>query len=130
MFYPEGAKAGEYIKFYAQALDTVEIDSTFYGTPREKQVKQWAQMVGDSFTFCPKAPRVLTHDMRLRDIGEPLAEFVRVMGLLGAKRGPILLQMPPDFTRHELDNLRALLPTCTIWATRPSASPSSSGTAP
>ena len=77
-------------------FDTVEIDSTFYGTPREPQVRQWAQMVGDGFTFCPKAPRVLTHDMRLRDIGEPLAEFVRVMGLLGAKRGPILLQMPPD----------------------------------
>ena len=111
VFYPKGKKAGEYIRLYSQVFDTVEIDSTFYGTPREKQVMQWAQMVGDSFTFCPKAPRGLTHDMRLRDIGEPLAEFVRVMGLLGAKRGPILLQMPPDFTRHELDNLRALLPT-------------------
>jgi uncharacterized protein YecE (DUF72 family) len=111
VFYPEGAKAGEYIRLYAQAFDTVEIDSTFYGTPREKQVTQWAQMVPNGFTFCAKVPRVLTHDMRLRDIGEPLAGFVRVMGLLGEKRGPILLQMPPDFTRHELDNLRALLPT-------------------
>ena len=33
------------------------------------------------------------------------------MSLLGAKCGPILLQMPPDFTRQELDNLHDFLPT-------------------
>ena len=110
-FYPEGTPAREYIRLYAQTFDTVEIDSTFYGTPRENQVRQWAQITPDGFTFCPKVPRVITHDMRLRDVGEPLAEFARVMRLLGAKLGPVLLQMPPDFTRHELDNLRAFLPT-------------------
>jgi uncharacterized protein YecE (DUF72 family) len=109
-FYPEGTASRDYIALYAQTFDTVEIDSTFYGTPRESQVQQWAKVTPDGFTFCAKVPRVLTHDMRLRDIGEPLAEFVRVMGLLGEKRGPMLLQFPPSFTRAELSSLEAFLP--------------------
>ncbi len=111
VFYPDGAASRDYITLYAQTFDTVEIDSTFYGTPREAQVKQWAQITPPGFTFCPKVPRVITHDMRLIGVQEPLTEFVRVMSLLGPKCGPILLQMPPDFTRQEVDNLRALLPT-------------------
>ena len=113
VFYPAGAAPRDYIRLYAHTFDSVEIDSTFYGTPRDTQVLAWAQAVPDGFTFCPKVPRVITHDMRLRDVTEPLAHFVRTMGLLGAKRGPLLLQMPPDFTRHELDNLRGFLPALT-----------------
>lgn len=111
VFYPEGAISREYIRLYARTFDTVEIDSTFYGTPREPQVRQWAVMTPDNFIFCPKVPRVITHEMRLQDVLEPLEDFVRVMGLLGPKRGPMLLQMPPDFTRAELGNLRTFLPT-------------------
>lgn len=110
-FYPAEAASRDYIAFYAQTFDTVEIDSTFYGTPRETQVKQWAKVTPDGFLFCPKVPRAITHEMRLLDVTEPLAEFVRVMGLLGAKRGPMLLQMPPDFTRAEFANLQIFLPT-------------------
>lgn len=113
VFYPQGAASRDYIRLYAQTFDTVEIDSTFYGTPRETQALAWAQAVPDGFTFCPKVPRVITRDMRLRDVSEPLSHFVRVMGLLGPKRGPMLLQMPPDFTRQELDNLREFLPALT-----------------
>ena len=111
VFYSEGTASRDYITHYAQTFDTVEIDSTFYGTPREAQVKQWAQITPSGFTFCPKVPRSITHDMRLVGVQEPLSEFVRVMNLLGAKCGPILLQMPPDFTRQELPNLRAFIPT-------------------
>lgn len=112
VLYPAGTPSREYIRHYARAFDMVEIDSTFYGTPRETQVRQWEQMTADNFQFCPKVPRLITHEMRLRvpDTIEPLAGFVRTMGLLGRKRGPMLLQMPPDFTRAELDNLRGFLP--------------------
>jgi uncharacterized protein YecE (DUF72 family) len=111
VFYPAEAASRDYIALYAGVFDAVEIDSTFYGTPRETQVKHWAKVTPTHFLFCPKVPRLITHDMRLVKVGEPLAEFVRVMRLLGPKRGPMLLQMPPDFTRSEIDSLRAFLPT-------------------
>jgi uncharacterized protein YecE (DUF72 family) len=110
VFYPPKAASRDYITLYAQSFDTVEIDSTFYGTPREAQVKQWRAQTPDHFVFCPKVPRQITHDMRLVGVTDMLGEFVRVMGHLGHKRGPLLLQMPPDFTRAELSALQALLP--------------------
>jgi uncharacterized protein YecE (DUF72 family) len=109
-FYPAGAAARDYIALYARTYDTVEIDSTFYGTPREAQVKHWRKVTPENFVFCPKVPRLITHDLRLVGIQDDLAEFVRVMGLLGPKRGPMLLQFPPDFTRAELGALQAFLP--------------------
>lgn len=110
VFYPQGTDSRQYITLYAQMYRTVEIDSTFYGTPREAQVKGWAQATSADFVFCPKVPRLITHELRLVDAQEPLAEFVRVMGLLGTKRGPMLLQFPPDFTRTELPSLQRFLP--------------------
>ena len=111
VFYPEGMAAKEAISQYATVFETVEIDSTFYGTPREATVKQWRDAVPDGFTFCPKVPRLITHDMGLVDVAEPLREFVQVMANLGEKLGVILLQMPPSFTRENLPDLERFLPT-------------------
>ncbi len=111
VFYPPKAASRDYITLYSQSFDTVEIDSTFYGTPRENQVKQWRVQTPDNFVFCPKVPRQITHDARLTGVTDMLGEFVRIMGLLGPKRGPMLLQMPPDFTRAELAALETFLPT-------------------
>ena len=109
-FYPAGSTSRDYITLYAKAFDAVEIDSTFYGTPREAQVKHWRKVTPEGFVFCAKVPRSITHEMRLIEAEAPMAEFVRVMRLLGEKRGPMLLQFPPDFTRAELDALAAFLP--------------------
>ena len=110
IFYPNETAARDAIALYARAFQAVEIDSTFYGTPREATVKHWKTSTPDSFVFCPKVPRAITHDAGLIDVLEPLREFTRTMRLLGAKLGPMLLQMPPDFTRAELPALRDLLP--------------------
>lgn len=109
-FYPAGSASRDYLSLYARAFDCVEIDSTFYGTPREAQVTQWARTTPERFVFCPKTPRAITHEMRLIDAREAFTEFVRVMGLLGPKRGPMLIQLPPDFTRAELPALQAFVP--------------------
>ncbi|HLV80436.1 MAG TPA: DUF72 domain-containing protein, partial [Chthonomonadaceae bacterium] len=37
VFYPEDAAPRDYIGFYSEIFDTVEIDSTFYAIPRENQ---------------------------------------------------------------------------------------------
>lgn len=110
IFYPNETAARDAIALYARAFQAVEIDSTFYGTPREATVKHWKTSTPNSFVFCPKVPRAITHDAGLIDVLEPLREFTRTMRLLGAKLGPMLLQMPPDFTRAELPALRDLLP--------------------
>ncbi len=109
-FYPPAGPGKQAITLYARAFNAVEIDSTFYGTPRETTVRQWADATPDGFLFCPKTPRMITHDAGLRDVGAPLENFVATMALLREKRGPTLIQMPPSFTRDQLPLLQAFLP--------------------
>ena len=109
-FYPAASPGKQAIALYARAFEAVEIDSTFYGTPRETTVRQWADTTPPHFLFCPKVPRLITHDAGLRKVGPPLQEFVATMALLREKRGPMLLQMPPSFTRDQLHDLQNFLP--------------------
>ncbi len=49
---PAGSRLAEYVKRYA----TVEIDSTFYGTPRRSTVQRWREVAPDGFLFGAKFP--------------------------------------------------------------------------
>jgi uncharacterized protein YecE (DUF72 family) len=109
VFYPEATDSRERLKFYAQTFDAVEIDSTFYGTPRESVIESWSRATPDNFVFCSKVPSQITHELGLRDCMEPLSEFVHAMAGLGAKRGPMLFQMPPSFSYREIESLQDLL---------------------
>lgn len=117
-FYPDKMKSRDYLSHYSQFFDTVEIDSTFYGTPRIESVQRWGQQTPPDFIFCPKTPRVITHDLRLQNFPS-MAEFLTVMRHLGEKLGPILIQLPPDFKTEEkssLESFLARLPTDSRYA--------------
>jgi len=101
VFYPAGLKPASYLSFYANYFNSVEIDSSFYGTPKAETVDKWGRSVPDGFMFCPKTPQQITHDHRLHNMGDEMGHFVETMGRLGGKLGPILIQMPPDFTTAE-----------------------------
>lgn len=65
-FYPPGMKAADYLKFYATQFQTVEVDSTFYGTPSAATVKRWREKTPPDSIFAAKVPQVITHDSGLR----------------------------------------------------------------
>jgi uncharacterized protein YecE (DUF72 family) len=72
----------------------------------------WAGQVPDGFSFTLKAPRRITHELRLKECETHVAEFLRRAQALGAKLGPLLFQLPP-FLKKDLPRLRdflALLP--------------------
>ncbi len=79
-FYPEGSKPEEFLRFYAERFDTVELNATGYRLPAEDQFAKWAAAVPDGFRFSVKLPVT-----RLDRIGT----FVERVRLLGAKLGPI-----------------------------------------
>ena len=55
-FYPAGLDRGEFLSFYAQQLDTVELNATKYRLPSEEQFRSWAAQVPNGFRFAVKAP--------------------------------------------------------------------------
>jgi uncharacterized protein YecE (DUF72 family) len=93
-FYPPGTPRNEFIREYAKRFDAVEIDATFYGTPRASTVERWRDLTPESFTFAAKVPRIITHDKFLVDCDQDLEDFLQVMDLLGPRLGPLLLQFP------------------------------------
>ena len=109
-FYPDKLPKPQQLPYYAGRFNALEMDSTFYGTPKTDAVERWRAITPDGFRFCPKAPREITHDLRLAGPAvDLLATFVDTMRLLGDRLGPILLQFPPDFPAEERDNLAAFL---------------------
>jgi uncharacterized protein YecE (DUF72 family) len=84
----------DYLSFYAEHFDSVEVDSTFYACPSVNTVKGWNSKTPDNFIFSVKVPQTITHDNILVDCDSELKEFLDTMGLLGAKLGPIVFQFP------------------------------------
>lgn len=109
-FYPSGTRAGDFLSLYARAFDTVEVDSTFYAVPAERTVLGWAERTPAHFRFALKLPQAITHEHRLRGGDDVLALFLDRARLLGAKLGPVLVQLGPDFGPEELPALAAFLP--------------------
>jgi uncharacterized protein YecE (DUF72 family) len=109
VFYPEKLPARARLAFYAERFSAVEMDSTFYGTPAAATVERWRLDTPAGFRICPKAPREITHDLRLSHAGGLLDHFLDTMRLLGEKLGPVLLQFPPDYTAAERENLASFL---------------------
>jgi uncharacterized protein YecE (DUF72 family) len=93
-FYPVGMKSAEYLSFYAECFDTVEIDSTFYACPPARTVSNWALRTPPGFVFSVKVPQSITHEKALVGCETELAEFVEVMSVLGEKLGVMVLQFP------------------------------------
>ena len=90
-FYPLGMRSKDFLRHYAGQFQTVEIDSTFYGTPAASTVTSWNERTPQDFIF---VPQVITHEKVLVDCEPEFDEFIERMQLLGDKLGPMLLQFP------------------------------------
>jgi uncharacterized protein YecE (DUF72 family) len=62
VFYPKPRKKGfDELAFYAEHFDTVEVNSTFYGQPREEVTRGWAERTPRGFEFAVKLYQQFTH---------------------------------------------------------------------
>ncbi len=95
-FYPQDLPAAKMLPFYAERFPSVEINATFYRMPTPKVVAGWAAQVPPSFRFTLKANRRITHDRRLKDVGDSVDFFVKTARELGPQLGAVLFQTPPN----------------------------------
>ncbi|MCD6053098.1 MAG: hypothetical protein K0Q96_290 [Rubrobacteraceae bacterium] len=104
---PSASRLAEYVKHFA----TVEIDSTFYGTPRRSAVEKWREIVPEGFLFAAKFPQEVTHEKNLVDTRSEAETFLHTMQALEDRLGPLLLQLPPSFTVEGMGVLEDFLST-------------------
>ncbi len=101
VFYPNGLPQAKWLDFYDQRFDTVEINFTFYRLPTAKVFQSWHDRTPSGFHFAVKGSRYITHTRRLLDPKPHLDLFFERAKPLGDRTGPILWQLPPDFSRDD-----------------------------
>ena len=108
-FFPDKLPQRQELWFASRAFRALEINGTFYGLQKPETFGKWAAETPADFIFAVKAPRYITHVLRLRDVGTAVANFF-ASGLLdlGEKLGAILWQLPPSL-EFEPDLLEAFL---------------------
>jgi uncharacterized protein YecE (DUF72 family) len=107
--FPPGSKSGDFLRLYSRRLTTVEGNTTFYATPKPEIVQRWAAETPESFRFCFKLPREVSHEGPLADQIDLTQAFVERMAGLGERLGPFFLQLPPGYRADKLDDLERWL---------------------
>lgn len=118
-FYPKGLPQRRELEYASSRLGTIEVNGTFYALQRPKYFEAWRDEVPESFVFSVKAPKYITHELKLHDARPALANlFASGVLALGAKLGPILWQLPPSvrFDAELLEQFLADLPHSTSAA--------------
>ena len=112
IFYPAKTSPKDMLRFYAERLSAVEINNTFYHMPTEPVLESWAAQVPGDFVFALKAPQVITHFKRLRNVDGETEYLFRTLPILDRKLGPVLFQFPKSFPvdRPRLEDFLALIP--------------------
>jgi uncharacterized protein YecE (DUF72 family) len=101
LFYPKGVPQRQWLGFYAEHFDTVEINNTFYRLPKPAAAEGWVEHSPPGFEFAVKVSRYMTHIKRLTMVETGLKRFYEPLEPLSdsGKLGPLLWQFPPNFHR-------------------------------
>jgi uncharacterized protein YecE (DUF72 family) len=110
-FFPKRTRPSEFLGRYSAIFNSVEGNSVFYGMPRRETVFQWAEDTPEGFQFTFKFPRVISHELGLRQSREETGTFLSLMEPLAerGRLGPLLLQLPPLFSPGSLGDLKSFL---------------------
>ncbi len=109
-FYPAKTPANQFLKYYAERLNCVEINYTFRRLPSPSTLENWVAQTPTGFVFAVKANMRITHILRLKNAGEATALFLKMIDPLRSARrlGPVLFQLPPAM-KCDVELLRAYL---------------------
>lgn len=100
-FYPANLPAGRMLAYYAERLNGVELNGSFYRTPPESTLTSWASRTPDGFRLCFKGHRGLTYSADAFDKRGLATDLARRLALVGERLGPLLVQFPPTRARDD-----------------------------
>lgn len=84
--------------FYSSRFTTVEINYSFYHTPKESTILSWYESAPPGFKYSLKVPRLITHRKKLAGTDDLIRDFSNLALSLKEKLGMVLFQMPPSFS--------------------------------
>lgn len=110
-FYPEDLPKNQWLKYYAEHFNTVEINNTFYKMPTESAFRNWTDQTPEDFKFTVKANRYFTHLKKLKtdhNFLQKYHSFIRIIRELDRRLGCLLWQLPGNLHK-DVEKLNKLM---------------------
>ncbi len=107
--YPREFQGKSRLTYYASLFNSIEINSSFYKTPKVSTVSKWAESVPDNFQFTFKLSKAITHTKGLDFNAGDIDQFMQTIAPIGNKKGCLLVQFPPALKIEKMDQLQKLL---------------------
>ena len=106
--YPETLEKWQWLGYYAERFDTVELNVSYYRMPTTKMASGWVDRTPDDFLFTLKAHQSITHDRTDPDFDAFLESLAPINE--AGKLACILAQFPYSFhpSRENQDYLLRL----------------------
>ncbi len=92
---------GSHLERYAQGLNAVEINTSFYRDHQPKTYLKWSEMAPYDFSFSVKLNRRFTHECNLEVDVDDLKTNLIGISLLGKKLKVLLMQFPASQIFHQ-----------------------------
>ena len=107
-FYPPGLRASGLLAHYAGRLPAVELNNTYYASPKPDKVATWLSATPPSFRFAVKAQRGGSYRALQVDPATAVPWLTGPYAAFGDRLGTVLFRVP-DGVRRDDDKLAALL---------------------
>ena len=120
-FYPPGTRSSDFLGYYAQRFEAVEVNSTYYRIPHPRVLEQMERKTPPGFHFVVKLNQAMTHQGSLDPV--LYRDFLAVLEPLkrAGKYDGLLAQFPwgfkrTDSSRRHLEAMRGMLPGEPLFA--------------
>jgi uncharacterized protein YecE (DUF72 family) len=103
VFYPPALKREEFLSYYAEQFNAVELNFSYYSMPNEKQLAGMAERSGKRVVFSIKGNQQLTHFIEIGKWRDVAKEFRTALNPLLKDNllASVLLQFPQSFHYEE-----------------------------
>lgn len=95
-FYPKNLKKSEWLDYYSQFFNWLEINSSFYHFPNKNSIYNYKKY---NLTYIFKANKIFSHLKKYNQ--DQIKQFLSILSPLWDKLNWILFQFPPNFTLNE-----------------------------
>ena len=108
-FDPKDLATKKWLAYYSSVFNSVELNGTFYKTPKLSDLHNYAQVTPVHFKFSVKMSKYITHVLKLKDSKQNIIDFQEVIKEgLSDKLICFLFQLPPSFQYSE-ENLERII---------------------
>ena len=100
--YPKACKSADYLKYYGQQFNTIELNTTHYRTPSFDDIRKWYDQTPPDFRFAPKMLQTVSHSKNLGYGTGLTGQFCEAILGLQEKLGVCFMQLPEYFHASNL----------------------------